>query len=224
MAVLGGYFMKENYHSEDQHSLRGRVYNSLREDILSGKYKPGENLVELKIADELNVSRTPIREAIRQLELEGLVESVPNKGATVKGITKKDMEDIYHIRRVLEGLAAKWAVMQITEDEIAELQEIYDLMEFYTQKNDIENISKLNTKFHQIIYHASKSSILLNILKDFQFYVKWARHESLSTPGRKEEALKEHYNILQSFKDRNVTEAEKHLIIHVENSSKNVIK
>jgi DNA-binding GntR family transcriptional regulator len=216
--------MKEYNINEDQYSLRGRVYNFLRENILNGKYKPGENLIEMRLAEELNVSRTPIREAIRQLELEGLVESIPNKGVTVKGITKKDMEDIFKIRLVLEGLAARWAVEQITEEDLKDLEEACELMEFYTKKGDIDQISKLNTKFHEIIYKATKSNVLWHILKDFQFYVKWARHESLSVPGRKEEALKEHYNILKAFKERNAADAEKYLTIHVENSSKNVLK
>jgi DNA-binding GntR family transcriptional regulator len=206
---------------DDQYSLRGRVYNALREDILSGRYAPGESLIELRIADELNVSRTPVREAIRQLELEGLVESIPNKGVTVKGISKKDMGDIYRIRRVLEGLAARWSVEQITDQELKKLTEVYELMEFYTAKGDIDQIAKLNTEFHDIIFSATKSSILKHILKDFQFYVKWARHESLSVPGRKEEALKEHYAILQAFLKRDADESEKYLTIHVENSSKN---
>lgn len=214
--------MKEYNSFDDQYSLRARVYNSLREDILNGKYNAGENLVELRIAEELNVSRTPVREAIRQLELEGLVESIPNKRVTVKGISAKDMEDIYRIRRVLEGLSARWAVEQISDDEVNELQEVYELMEFYTQKSDINQIAKLNTRFHEIIFSATKSSILRHILKDFQFYVKWARHESLSSPGRMEEALKEHLNILQAIKSRDGEEAEKYLTIHVENSSKNL--
>lgn len=216
--------MKEYNNFDDQYSLRARVYNALREDILNGKYKVGENLIELRIADELNVSRTPVREAIRQLELEGLVESIPNKRVTVKGISIKDMEDIYRIRRVLEGLSARWAVEQITDDEISGLQEIYELMEFYTQKNDIDQIAKLNTKFHEIIFNATKSNILMHILNDFQFYVKWARHESLSIPGRMEEALKEHHDILQAIKNRKGEDAEKYLTIHVENSSKNLFK
>lgn len=216
--------MKEYNSYDDQYSLRARVYNALRENILNGKYKVGENLIELRIADELNVSRTPVREAIRQLELEGLVESIPNKRVTVKGISMKDMEDIYRIRRVLEGLSAKWAVEQITDEEINDLQETYELMEFYTQKNDIDQIARLNTRFHEIIFNATKSTILKHILKDFQFYVKWARHESLSTPGRAEEALKEHFDILQALKKRDGNGAEKYLTIHVENSSKIVYK
>jgi DNA-binding GntR family transcriptional regulator len=216
--------MKEFHPLEDQYSLRGRVYNALRENILNGKYRPGENLIEMRLAEELNVSRTPVREAIRQLELEGLVESIPNKGVTVKGVSKKDMEDIFRIRLVLEGLAARWAAEQITDEELKELEEAYELMEFYTNKGDIDQIAKLNTRFHEVIYLASKSNVLRQILTDFQFYVKWARLESLSSPGRKEQTIKEHYDILQAFKARDVQEAEKYLTIHVEKSSKNVLK
>lgn len=209
---------------DEQYSLRGKIYSTMRENILSGKYVAGESLVEKRLAQELNVSRTPIREAIRQLELEGLVESIPNKGVTVKGISQKDMEDIYKIRMVLEGLAARWAVDQITDEEIKKLKEAYELMEFYTSKGDIDGISKQNTEFHDIIYAATKSVVLQHILKDFQIYVKWARHESLSSLGRKETALKEHSDILKAFKDRNAGEAEKFLTVHVDNSSKNIKK
>lgn len=214
--------MKEFNSTDDQYSLRGKIYSILRENILCGKYSAGESLIEKRLTEELNVSRTPIREAIRQLELEGLVESIPNKGVTVKGISQKDMEDIYKIRMVLEGLAAKWAIEHITDEEIKKMKEAYELMEFYTSKNDVDAISKLNTEFHDIIYAATKSVVLKHILKDFQFYVKWARHESLSSLGRKETALKEHSDILKAFEDRNPEEAEKYLTLHVENSSKNI--
>lgn len=90
-------------------SLHSRVYNRIRNDILNGVYEPGESLVELKLSEELGVSRTPVREALRQLELEGLVQSVPNKGATVRGVTEQDIQDIYTIRMLIEGLAARWA-------------------------------------------------------------------------------------------------------------------
>lgn len=216
--------MRDYSNSEDKYSLRGRVYNSLREDILNGKYKAGDNLVEMKIAAELEVSRTPVREAIRQLEFEGLVESIPNKGVTVKGITEKDIEDIYKIRAVLEELSVKWALSEITDEDVENLQEAYELMEFYTGKGDVDQIAILNTRFHEIIFNASKSTILKNILRDFQFYVKLARHESLSTPGRKEEALKEHHDILKAIKDKNVEAAVEAISIHVRNSSKNIIK
>lgn len=212
--------MKEFNSAEDQYSLRGKIYSTLRENILSGKYLQGESLIEKRLATELNVSRTPIREAIRQLELEGLVESIPNKGVTVKGISRKDVEDIYKIRMLLEGLAARWAIEKMTDQDIKQLEETYELMEFYTGKGDIDAISEHNTAFHDIIYAATKSVVLIQILKDFQVYVKWVRHESLSTLGRKEAALREHHDILKAFKNKDVEAAEKFLVQHVENSSK----
>lgn len=215
--------MKEFSSNDDKYSLRGRVYNIVRENILDGVYKAGENLIEMRLAEDLKVSRTPVREAIRQLELEGLVETIPNKGAIVKGINKKDMEDIYKIRLVLEGLAVKWAIEEISDEKIKELQETYELMEFYTNKGDIENIEKLNTRFHEIIYEASKSNMLLHILKDFQVYAKLARYDSLKCSGRMEESLKEHGKILDAIKKRDYKLAEKHLINHVANSSKNIL-
>lgn len=212
--------MKEFNSTEDQYSLRGKIYSTLRENILSGKYTQGESLIEKRLAAELNVSRTPIREAIRQLELEGLVESIPNKGVTVKGISRKDVEDIYKIRMLLEGLAARWAIEKMNEQDINKLEETYELMEFYTGKGDVDAISEHNTAFHDIIYSATKSVVLKQILKDFQVYVKWVRYESLSSLGRKESALKEHHDILTAFKERNIEAAERYLVQHVENSSK----
>ena len=100
---------------QDQ-SLRGKVFRKLREDILSGVYKEHDELREITIGEEMGVSRTPVREALRQLELEGLVAIIPNKGAYVTGITPKDVHDIYKIRSMLEGLCARWATMNITEN------------------------------------------------------------------------------------------------------------
>lgn len=207
---------------KEQYSLRGKIYNTLRENILNNKYKPGESLIETKLADELHVSRTPIREAIRQLELEGLVESIPNRGVYVKGISKKDMKDIYSIRLVLEVLAAKWSIENITDEGVSELKDIYELMEFYTGKGDVDRIAKLNTEFHQVIFNASKSNILIHLLNDFQLYVRWARHESLSMPGRMEKALEEHKNILEAFEKKDADEVVKALSTHIKNSSKNL--
>ena len=105
------------------YSLSGRVFHRIREDILAGKYLQNEELREKAIADELGVSRTPVREALRQLELEGLVTIIPNKGASVVGISRKDIQDIYEIRSQLEGLCAKWATVNMTEELLNELEE-----------------------------------------------------------------------------------------------------
>ena len=115
-------------------SLRGRVFEKLREDILSGVYKDCDELREITIGEEMGVSRTPVREALRQLELEGLVKIIPNKGAYVTGITPKDVQDIYMIRSILEGMCARWATEHITPEQIEQLEEIVLLSEFHLKR------------------------------------------------------------------------------------------
>ena len=111
-----------NQGASDKYSLRGRVFRKLREDILNGEYQENDELKEAAIAEELGVSRTPVREAFRQLELEGLIQIVPNKGAYVTGITAKDVKDIYMIRSLLEGLCARLATNKITKEQMEEMQ------------------------------------------------------------------------------------------------------
>ena len=111
----------------DRYSLRGKVFDEIREGILSGKYKQQEELKEIALAEELGVSRTPVREALRQLELEGLVKIIPNKGAYVIGLTERDIRDIYAVRSELEGLCARWATEHITEEQKKELSENVEL-------------------------------------------------------------------------------------------------
>ena len=145
------------------HSLRGRVFQRIREDILTGVYKEHDELREVMIGEELGVSRTPVREALRQLELEGLVTIVPNKGAYVTGITPQDVHDIYKIRSLLEGLCARWATEHITSRQIEELEEIILLSEFHLRKKSAEQaeqVSELDGKFHKVLYEASNSRIL----------------------------------------------------------------
>ena len=122
--------MGYNIGVSDKASLRGKVFNTIREAILEGSYKPGDVLRESTIATELGVSRTPVREAIRQLELEGLVQSIPNKETVVAGITQEDVEDIYLIRSRLEGLAARKAAERITEQDLQEMEEILARLHF----------------------------------------------------------------------------------------------
>ena len=118
---MGNYDVKQEV--TDKYSLRGRVFHKLRDDILSGKYEEHEELKEVAIGEEMGVSRTPVREAFRQLELEGLIQIIPNKGAYVTGITEKDVKDIYMIRSLLEGLCARWATEHITAEQMDEMEE-----------------------------------------------------------------------------------------------------
>lgn len=203
-------------------SLTSKIFNILREDILNGKYGEGEKLVEAKLAEELGVSRTPVREALKQLELESIVENIPNRGVIVLGVSSQDIHDIYEIRAAIEGIAARWAVDRITDEELNALKEVYELMEFYNFKKDVEKFAELNTKFHEIIYKATKSRYLEQVLKDFQYYMKKTRRKSLQVEGRIHESLKEHKYILDAFMDRDKEKAEKTLTTHVCNSRRNV--
>lgn len=205
----------DEYDGSGQYSLTAKAFHHLKNDILKGKYKPGESLVETKLAKELGVSRTPVREAIRLLEFEGLVVNIPNKGTVVQGISARDIEDIYTIRTLIEGLAARWAVEKITEEEMAHLEESLDLMEFYAAKGDLESVAKLDTKFHEIIYRACKSRPLWQILLNFHDLAQRARSLSITTAGRIEKTLDEHRKIVQAFRDKDPEAAEKAMTAHV---------
>ncbi len=203
--------------------LRDRVFATLREGILSGRLQPGMAMVETKLAEELGVSRTPIREAIRKLELEGLVTSVPNKGVVVKGISVQDVEDIYTIRYYLESLAARWAVERMRPEELQRLEENMELMEFYTRKNDLDMVNAKNTEFHEIIFRATKSKPLRQILSTLQEQVQRARTASLKVPGRAEKALEEHRAILGAFTRKDVEAAAELITAHIKNSRYNLL-
>lgn len=198
-------------------SLSDTIFDILREKILKGEYSPGEKIKEKQIADELNVSRTPVREAFKQLEQEGLIENITNKGAFVIGFTKQDVEALYEIRKAVESIAIVWAIKRIMDDELKQLQEVYDLMEFYTQKNDVEKVMDMNTQFHEIIYSTSKSRFLSQILKAYQFYVKKVRQAALSE-NRLQETLNEHKTILDCFYSHDTKKGAEAMAVHLNNA------
>ncbi len=206
----------------DARSLRIRVFNAIENAILNGEYKDGDSLNELKISKELGVSRTPVREALMQLELEGLVNNIPNKGAVVVGVSEQDTRDIYEIRIRIEGLASRLCAEKITEDELKALEKIVDLQEFYLMKNDTEQIWKLDSDFHKIIYDASRSRPLRFMLSNFHNYIKKARDDSLQTEGRAEKTVAEHRAILCAIKDNNGALAEELTARHITNAEVNL--
>ncbi len=206
-------------------SLRGRVFQRLREDILSGAYQEGDELREITVGEELGVSRTPVREALRQLELEGLVTIIPNKGAYVTGISRKDVADIYKIRSMLEGMCTKWATEHITEKQIEELEEVLLLSEFHLHKKSggqTEQVTELDGKFHKILYEASNSRILEHVLSDFHKYVQAARAMSVGEKNRAEKSIQEHREILEAIKEHDGDLAEKLANRHVLNAMENL--
>ena len=195
--------------------LRDVVFNTLRQAILTGELKPGERLMEIHLANKLGVSRTPIREAIRKLELEGLVNIIPNKGAYVTGISDKDVHDIYMIRSMLEGLCVRWATEHITQEQLEELDEIILLSEYHMDKGHSDQLTELDGRFHQILYEASKSRILDHVLSDFHKYVQLARRTSVKTEERAIKSIGEHNEILNAIKAKDAEKAGDLATIHI---------
>ena len=206
----------------DKYSLRGRVFTKIREDILAGVYKENEELKEAILGKELGVSRTPVREALRQLELEGLVTIIPNKGAYVTGITKKDIHDIYAIRSYLEGLCARWACEHITQEQIEALDETIYLSAFHARRGHNDQLVELDNKFHELIYEASGSKILNHVLSDFHHYVERIRKVSLSSTNRATKSIQEHEAIFEAIKKRDGDLAESLAHEHIMNTIMNI--
>lgn len=208
----------------DKYSLRGRVFHKLREDILSGKYEDHEELKEVAIGEELGVSRTPVREAFRQLELEGLIQIIPNKGAYVTGITEKDVKDIYVIRSLLEGLCARWATEHITKEQMEEMEENVYLASFHAQKGHLDQLAELDNRFHDILYEACNSKILEHQLKDFHEYVLRVRKKTLNNINRGPKSNEEHEQIMEAIKAKDADRAEQLANHHMINAYENMVK
>jgi len=213
-----------NKDTTDKYSLRGRVFNQIRNDILSGKYKEKEELKEVAIGEELGVSRTPVREAFRQLELEGLIQIIPNKGAYVTGITVKDVHDIYAIRSSLEGMAARWACEHITQQQLEEMEEIIWLSKFHAQKEHHDQLAELDNQFHDVLYRACNSKLLEHQLRDLHQYVIRIRRMTLSNKRRGEASNLEHEQLLEAIRSNNPDLAEKVACEHMINAYENIKK
>ena len=219
---MGKYNTKSD--ASDKFSLRGRVFHKIRDDILSGKYKDNEELKEVAIGEELGVSRTPVREAFRQLELEGLIHIIPNKGAYVTGITVKDVKDIYMMRSLLEGLCAKWATENISKEQLEEMEENVYLAEFHASKGNTQQLADLDNRFHEIMYEACNSKMLEKQLRDFHDYVLRVRKKTLSQNQRSTASNKEHKFIFEAIKSGDPVKAEEEATKHVLSAYENMVK
>ncbi len=203
------------------YSLRGMVFHKLREDILDGKYQENEELKEVAIGKELGVSRTPVREAFRQLELEGLIQIIPNKGAYVTGITPKDVHDIYMIRSTLEGMCARLATENISKEQLEELEENVYLAAFHAEKGHMEQMAELDSRFHHILYASCNSKMLENLLEDFHQYVIRIRRKTLSTM-RGKASNEEHRKIMEAIRNKDADAAEHLANQHIINAYENI--
>lgn len=182
--------------------LRDVVFNTLREAILRGDLVPGERLMELQLAAKLGVSRTPIREAIRMLEQEGLAITIPRKGAIVAGMTEKDMQDVLEIREALEELSVQVACDKITDEEIAKLQKNMKNFEHSLKSGDLKKMAQADVEFHDVIYQATDNPKLISMLNNLREQMYRYRVEYLKNPQNHEQLLKEHEAIYKGIVEK----------------------
>lgn len=203
--------------------LRELVFESLREAIISGQLRAGERLMEIQLAEEMGVSRTPVREAIRKLELEGLVAMIPRKGAYVAGLSFKDIVDVFEIRGALEGLAAELAAERITDEELEELERYLVKIAEAIEKGDLEKVVANDTDFHSLLYQASRNQRLSQIINNLREQIQRFRTTSLSYPGRMKTALEEHRKIVEAISARDGELASKLAHEHIENAENSMM-
>lgn len=206
--------------------LRDVVFENLRDAIITQVLKPGERLMEIQLADEMGVSRTPVREAIRKLELEGLVVMVPRKGAYVAGVSMKDIHEVYEVRSALEMLAVTLAAERITDEELNALeQQVLRESEEEAKKDgsDLDNIIYIDSSFHDIIYQAARNQRLVQFVNILQEQLQRFRAASLARPGRSKTALEEHKKIVEALSERNGELASKLAQEHIENAENAMI-
>ena len=204
--------------TDDFLPLRDEVFNTLRERILKGSLKPGERLMEIHLADQLGVSRTPIREAIRMLELEGLVKMVPRKGAQVAKISREDLQDVLEVRKALDTLAVKLALERITEDEIIKLKEAEEYFEKTLSSLDTTEIAEADVSFHDVIQMASKNKRLKSMISNLAERIYRYRFEYIkqqSDGGRT--LVEEHREIIRCIEQKDLEGAVKAIELHIDN-------
>lgn len=204
--------------------LRDVVFKTLREAILKGDLAPGERLMEIKLANQLGVSRTPIREAIRKLELEGLVVMVPRKGAEVAKITEKDLRDVLEVRASLEELAISLACERITDEKIAELKAALEQFRTVIKGQDVTKIAEMDVAFHDVIFEATQNARLVQMVNNLREQMYRYRLEYLkdfSTHNRLDE---EHVQIFEAVSERDSARAKALIHEHIYNQEVTVVK
>ncbi len=204
--------------------LREVVFESIRGAIISGALKPGERLMEVQMAERLGVSRTPIREAIRKLELEGLVIMLPRKGAYVADLSLKDITDVLEIRAALEGLAAGLASLRISEEEIEELETVAVRFHKAIEKDNIEAMIENDIKFHDIIFKAARNEKLIQLSSNLREQVQRFREMYISKANKAKELADEHYELADAISKRDIDLSERLARKHIENAENYIIK
>lgn len=209
-------------HKHRSISLADQIFEKLEQDILSGKYSRGEILTEMKLSEELGVSRTPIREALRRLSQERIIEEV-SKGCMVLGISPADLEDIFKIRLQIEGVCVAETAKNITDEQLSELREVVEMQEFYIGKNNVDNIRLMDSRFHEYLYKFSGSNIFYDILLGLHRKTHKYRRVAVSSHSGALLSLKEHKEIFDAIAARNPALAEEVTVKHIINAKERLV-
>lgn len=204
--------------------LREVVCETLRDAIRKGILKPGERLMEIQLAEELGVSRTPVREAIRKLELEGYVIMMPRRGTYVANLSIRDVNEVFEIRTSLDSLASGLAAERITDEELESLQRLLVLISEYIENNNMEKIVETDMQFHDLLYQASRNTRLVGIIYNLREQLTRFRATSMSFPGRLKATLEEHRRIVEAIAQGEVKEAQQAAEYHMEKSEQTLLK
>jgi DNA-binding GntR family transcriptional regulator len=209
---------------KSEKTIRHKVYDHLREQLLSGKIQPHRHLIEAKIARDIGTSRTPVREALHSLELEGLIESIPRVGYVVKPFMEKEVEEICEIRAVIEGLAARWAMEKAYEKLVAELKKNISVTEEKISKGDVRTFVEMDAQFHEIIAKFSGSKRLLELAQTLRRHMLRYRIQSIYLIDNVLRAIDGHKRILGAIEKGNPEEVNKAIKYHLDQVKKDVLR
>ena len=204
--------------------LRDVVFNTLRRAILKGELKPGERLMEIALADKLGVSRTPIREAIRKLELEGLVVMAPRKGAKVASITERDLNDVLEVRKGMEVLAISLACKRITGEELEKLESIERSFQSLIESGNLTELAEMDVKFHDTIYQATNNQRLVQLLNNLREQMYRYRMDYLKDIAVRRTLAEEHKAICEALRGRDESKAQNYVSVHIDNQQKAIMR
>ena len=216
--------MENNLKIEGYELLNQKVYRVLKESIVKGFLEPGTKLLENRIAEEMQVSRTPVREAMQKLVAEGFVKTTPNQTMVVTEVSPEDVKEVLQIRGVLEGLAARIAAKKINRREIDELENVVAQMSLYVSKENLSSYCKVDDEFHDLILNICGNKWIIQIRDNLGSFIYRFRIKSLSVPGRLKCSLKEHQAIMEALKKRDSVEADRLSQVHMENTIINILK
>ena len=219
-------------HMDEYLPLREVVFNTLRQAILKGELKPGERLMEIALEElrestigkKLGVSRTPIREAMRKLELEGLVVMIPRRGAQVANITEKDLNDVLEVRITLENMAIEKACANMTDADIRKLEQAAEVFQTSTAEGDLVKMAEADVNFHEVIYEAADNKRLMQVLNNLREQIYRYRVEYLKEDESRNRLVKEHEKITRAIKERDVKAAQELSFEHLENQRMGIIQ